>query len=136
MRAGTGLAVSTLALALAPSLPLALLAALAVGFTNVEIISGANAVVQVRAAPHMRGRVLALLGVVFLGSVPIGGPISGFVAEALGPRVAIAIGGLGTAAVVAWVARTARAEPHLHPVTGDAPDADSHGEPDSGLVAA
>ena len=137
VRAGTGLAVSTLALALAPNLPLALLAALAVGFTNVEIISGANAVVQVRAAPDMRGRVLALLGVVFLGSVPIGGPISGFVAEALGPRVAIAIGGLGTAAVVAWVARTARAEPHLHPVIGDAPDADGHSaEPDSELVAA
>ena len=54
-----GLAVSTTALALAPTLPLALVAALAVGFTNVEIISGANAVVQLRAAPAMRGRVLA-----------------------------------------------------------------------------
>ena len=73
----SGLAVSTTALALAPTLPLALAAALAVGFTNVEIISGANAVVQLRAAPAMRGRVLALLSVVFLGSTPIGSPIVG-----------------------------------------------------------
>lgn len=109
VRAGTGLAVATLSLALAPNLPLALLAALAVGFTNVELISGANAVVQLRAAPAMRGRVLALLGVVFLGSTPIGGPVAGFVAQTMGPRVAIAVGGLGTAAVVTWTARSARA---------------------------
>src|SRR5918997_996125 len=109
VRAGAGLAVSTAALALAPTLPLALIAALAVGFTNVEIVSGANAVVQLRAAPAMRGRVLALLGVVFLGSTPIGSPIIGFVAETLGPRVAIGVGGLATALVVAWTARSARA---------------------------
>jgi MFS family permease len=109
VRAGAGLAVSTAALALAPTLPLALLAALAVGFTNVEIVSGANAVVQLRAAPAMRGRVLALLGVVFLGSTPIGSPIIGFVAETLGPRVAIGVGGLATALVVAWTARSVRA---------------------------
>ena len=109
VRAGAGLAVSTAALALAPTLPLALIAALAVGFTNVEIVSGANAVVQLRAAPAMRGRVLALLGVVFMGSTPIGSPVIGFVAETLGPRVAIGVGGLATALVVAWTARSARA---------------------------
>ncbi|HEX5366059.1 MAG TPA: MFS transporter, partial [Acidimicrobiales bacterium] len=63
VRTGGGLAVATTALALAPSLPLAVAAAVLVGFTNVGIISGAHAVVQLRAAPHMRGRVLALLSV-------------------------------------------------------------------------
>ena len=109
VRAGTGLAVSTLGLALAPTLPLAVVAALAVGFTGVGIISGANAVVQLRAAPVMRGRVLALLSVVFLGSTPIGSPIIGVVAEALGPRVAVGVGGLATALAVAWTARQVRA---------------------------
>lgn len=109
VRAGTGLAVSTFGLALAPTLPLAVIAALAVGFTNVGIISGANAVVQLRAAPLMRGRVLALLSVVFLGSTPIGSPIIGLVAEQLGPRVAVALGGVATALVVAWTARQVRA---------------------------
>jgi MFS family permease len=115
VRAGAGLAVSTFALALAPTLPLALLAALAVGFTNVGIISGGNAVVQLRAAPAMRGRVLALLSVVFLGSTPIGSPIIGFVAEELGARAAVALGGVATALVVAWTARQVRA-----PAAGEA----------------
>ncbi len=109
VRAGAGLAASTFGLALAPTLPLALVAALAVGFTNVGIISGANAVVQLRAAPVMRGRVLALLSVVFLGSTPIGSPVIGFVAEELGPQVAVALGGVATALVVAWTAHQVRA---------------------------
>jgi MFS family permease len=104
LRAGAGLAVATLALAAAPTLPLAFAASLAVGFTNVLIISGANAVVQLRAAPPMRGRVLALLSVVFLGSMPIGSPIIGWVSELANPRVAIALGGVATALVVAWTA--------------------------------
>lgn len=139
VRAGTGLAVSTLGLALSPNLPIALVAALAVGFTNVELISGANAVVQLRAEPAMRGRVLALLGVVFLGSTPIGGPIAGFMAQTLGPRVAIAVGGLGTAAVVAWTAHAVRAQAGGDPVTDDdAADADGPADarPDPELVAA
>jgi MFS family permease len=108
VRAGAGLAVSTTALALAPTLPLALLAALAVGFTNVEIISGANAVVQLRAAAAVRGRVLALLSVVFLGSTPIGSPIVGWIAQEVGPRAALAVGAVATALVVAWIAHAAR----------------------------
>lgn len=108
VRMGAGLAVSTTALALAPSLPLAVVAALAVGFTNVGIISGANAVVQLRAAPEMRGRVLALLSVVFLGSTPIGSPIVGWIGEAVGPRAALAVGAVATAAIVVWTVRAMR----------------------------
>lgn len=135
VRAGTGLAVSTFGLALAPTLPLAVLAALAVGFTSVGIISGANAVVQLRAAPVMRGRVLALLSVVFLGSTPIGGPIIGVVAEALGPRVAVGLGGLATALVVAWTARHLRSPAAAdvpRPATPAAP-AGSAAEPEPAL---
>ncbi len=108
VRAGAGLAASTTALALAPTLPLALLAAVAVGFTNVGIITGANAVVQLRAAAAMRGRVLALLSVVFLGSTPIGSPIVGWIGQEVGPRAALAVGALATALVVAWIAHAAR----------------------------
>ena len=46
----------------------------------------------------MRGRVMALYGVIFLGSTPIGGPIAGWVGQhvgspTLGPRVGLAGGG-------------------------------------------
>ncbi|HZA85617.1 MAG TPA: MFS transporter, partial [Acidimicrobiales bacterium] len=119
VRAGAGLAVSTLALAAAPTLPLALVAALAVGFSSILIIAGANAVVQLRAAAPMRGRVLALLSVVFLGSTPIGSPIIGAVSELAGPRVAITLGGLATGLAVAWTVRQMRrleAAPPADPV--------------------
>ena len=108
VRMGAGLTAATLALALAPTLPLAVAAAVAVGFTSIGVVSGANAVVQLRAAPAMRGRVLALLSVVFLGSTPIGSPVVGWVGEAIGPRWAIAAGGVATAAVVGWAARALR----------------------------
>jgi MFS family permease len=144
VRAGAGLALANFALALAPTLSVALLAALAVGFTNVSIVSGANAVVQLRAAPAMRGRVLALLSVVFLGSTPIGSPVVGFVAETLGPRFAVALGGIATALVVAWTAQQLRAIGRA-PATLPAEAADRAGavtgpesvpEPAAGLAAA
>jgi hypothetical protein len=56
----------------------------------------------------MRGRVLALLSVVFLGSTPIGSPIIGAVSELAGPRVAITLGGLATGVAVAWTVRQMR----------------------------
>jgi MFS family permease len=37
----------------------------------------------------MRGRVMALYSIVFLGSTPIGGPIAGWLSEALDPRAAL-----------------------------------------------
>jgi MFS family permease len=48
--------------------------------------------------PSMRGRVLALQSVVFLGSTPLGGPVIGFVADHAGARWAMAVGGLAALA--------------------------------------
>ncbi|HYZ98710.1 MAG TPA: MFS transporter [Acidimicrobiales bacterium] len=111
VRAGIGLAVTTLALALAPTLPLALLASLAVGFCNLLMISGSTTVVQLRSAPAMRGRMLALLSVVFLGSKPIGGPIVGSVAELAGVRSALALGGVAMLLALAWTVHQMRTRP-------------------------
>ena len=63
-----------------------------VGITSIMVISGSNAVVQLSTDPAMRGRVLALLAVVFLGSTPIGGPITGWISETYGARWALALG--------------------------------------------
>jgi MFS family permease len=103
-----GLAGSMFALAAAPNVPLAVLLSLPVGATSVLVISGANAVVQMTATPAMRGRVLALLAVVFLGSTPIGGPVTGWVAEVFGSRTALSLGAwasLLTALGVLWALR-------------------------------
>ena len=52
-----------------------------VGWASISFLTASTAIVQVQAAPEMRGRVLALQAIVFLGSTPIGGPIVGFVSQ-------------------------------------------------------
>ena len=65
---------------------------------GVLFISTTNALLQLNAADAMRGRVMALWSIVFLGSTPIGGPITGLLVRGLGVRWAIAIGGLAVLA--------------------------------------
>jgi MFS family permease len=118
---GVAMVVATGLLAVAPTTPLALLAALPVGVTSTVMISGTNAVVQLEAAPAMRGRVLALVSMVFLGTAPIGGPILGWISEVLNPRAGLAVGGLATALAIVWTARQAR---RPDPGTGSGAGAD------------
>lgn len=101
--ASVGLGVAMTGLAAAPNIPLAVVLSIPVGATSVLVIAGANAVIQVTAAPAMRGRALALLAVVFLGSTPIGGPIAGWMSEVLGARWALLMGAVTAAAAGAWV---------------------------------
>jgi MFS family permease len=85
--------------AVAPTLPLALLALVAVGFCSIGFTSLGNATLQLASSAEMRGRVMALWTVAFLGSTPIGGPVIGAIGEHVGPRWALALGGV--AAVLA-----------------------------------
>jgi MFS family permease len=90
---------SVLLTALAPTLPLALLALVAVGFCSIGFTSLGNATLQLTSSAEMRGRVMALWTVAFLGSTPLGGPVIGAIGEHVGPRWALALGGV--AAVLA-----------------------------------
>jgi MFS family permease len=78
--------------ALAPTFEVALGAMVLVGVTSVAFMSTGNSTLQLGAAPQMRGRVMALWTVAFLGSTPIGGPIAGFVSQQLGGRAGLALG--------------------------------------------
>ena len=76
-----------LAAALAPSLPVELVALALVGGASISFMSTGNSTLQLATAPDMRGRVMALWFVAFQGSTPIGGPIVGWVMAAAGrPR--------------------------------------------------
>jgi MFS family permease len=90
--------------ALAPGLALELLALALTGAASVAFMSQTNATLQLRAAPEMRGRVMALWFVSFQGSTPIGGPIIGAVMAAYGARA-----GLGVGAVACFLAAAAGA---------------------------
>ena len=83
-----------LAVAVAPNLALALVALVCMGAVNIAFIARANATLQLAADPAMRGRVMALWTVAFMGSTPIGGPIIGWIGEHVGPRWALGTGGI------------------------------------------
>jgi MFS family permease len=67
----------------------------AAGAASVVFSSTTNATLQLRADPAMRGRVVALYIVAFLGSTPVGGPLVGAVGQLAGPRAALGVGAAG-----------------------------------------
>jgi MFS family permease len=100
--AAAGFGLAMLALAAAPTLGVAFPIALVMGFVSIAFMTASTAIVQVRADPSMRGRVLALQAIVFLGSTPIGGPILGVICEAFGARAGVALGGVAAIAAAGW----------------------------------
>jgi MFS family permease len=97
-----------LAAAVAPNLPLELVALVGVGAGSVSFLAVGNSTLQLASEPTMRGRVMALWAVAFLGSTPIGGPIAGFVAEHAGGRWALLMGALACFAALALAFVAAR----------------------------
>src|SRR3954451_610856 len=59
--------------------------------------STTNATLQLRSEPAMRGRVVALYIVAFMGSTPIGGALVGALGGVAGPRAARGAGAAGCA---------------------------------------
>ncbi len=92
-----GLAV--LAAAFMPSLQLTGLVMVLVGIFSINFSSLGNSLLQLESSPQMRGRVMALWSIAFLGSSTIGAPIVGWFAEVAGARWGLALGGV--AALVA-----------------------------------
>jgi len=108
-----------LAVSVSPTLPVALGALVATGAVSVVFLAMANTTLQLGADPDMRGRVMSLWTVAFIGSTPIGGTIVGWLGEHAGPRWALGIGALaclgaavyGRQSLRARTATARRAEP-------------------------
>jgi MFS family permease len=94
---GWGAAIT--AAAFAPSLPLEYAALVFVGYGSISFNAMAKTALQLSSAPAMRGRVMSLWAVAWLGSTPIGGPLVGWIGEELGARWSLIIGGVPTIAV-------------------------------------
>ena len=92
------------------------------GLALLTLTTAANSTMQLGTAATMRGRVMGLYMLVFLGGTPIGSPLAGWVAEAFGPRISIIGGGVislaATIAVGLLLARRSgvRAHSYLRPV--------------------
>jgi MFS family permease len=100
--------------AIAPSLALEIPILALLGASAVTFAAAINSSLQLAVEPAMRGRVMALYSVVFLGSNPIGGPLVGWLSEAYDPRAALLLAGVAGISS-AWAARVAFARLHERP---------------------
>lgn len=96
--AALGFGAAMVLAAIAPTIATAALLMVAVGIGSISFTSIANSTLQLNTAPEMRGRVMSLWTMAFLGSTPIGGPIIGYVSEHSSPRVGLLIGGVAALA--------------------------------------
>ncbi len=97
--------------AVAPTIALEIPVLALLGASAVTFAATINSSLQLAVDPQMRGRVMALYSVVFLGSTPVGGPLSGWLSEAYSPRVALllaAVAGLAAAWASRFLARRPR----------------------------
>jgi MFS family permease len=86
----------------APTLPLCVALLVLMGAASVMFIATANSLLQLNSSGAMRGRVMALWAIVFLGSTPIGAPLIGLLAGHYGARFALALGGVAALLVALW----------------------------------
>ncbi|HEX6586967.1 MAG TPA: MFS transporter [Solirubrobacterales bacterium] len=93
--AALGFGALSLIAAGAPTLAIELVILAPLGAATVTLAASVNSALQLAAEPSMRGRVMALYSIVFLGSTPIGGPLAGWLSQAVDPRAALVMAGLG-----------------------------------------
>jgi MFS family permease len=113
------------AMALMPTFEWYLVACIPVGFASLTMLTAANATLQMSTTPAMRGRVMSLYLIVFLGATPLGSPLVGWVAETFGARWSIGVGSIASlvvaGAAAVWAIRSwdlqvryrLRPRPHL-----------------------
>ncbi len=96
-----GFAITTAVSAVMPTYLTFGLSGIFVGLFTLTLITAANATIQLKTEPQMRGRVMALYMLVFQGATPIGSPIVGWISE-FSARWAIAAGALAAVGVAAF----------------------------------
>ena len=106
------LAILLVLTAAAPSEPVFCLVLLAVGAGTLLLSTSANSTVQLAADDTIRGRVMGLYLLVFVGSAAVGGPVLGSLEARFGPRAGMLLAGtvslLALLAVAAKLARDVR----------------------------
>jgi MFS family permease len=104
-------------------LMVALAALVAVGISNILFNTLARTLLQLHSDQVMQGRVMALHGLLFLGTTPIGGPLLGWVCATWGSEWAWVVAGATALAVAAAVVRPmwGAEEPTAQPVPASSP---------------
>ena len=112
--------------AVMPSYVTFLVALPLVGVGALTLINAAQSYLQLNSDPALRGRVMGIYTLLFMGGTPLGSPLVGWVAETFGARWSIALGGIVSAVAALVVAAVTvrrsglevrahvRPRPHLH----------------------
>jgi MFS family permease len=109
-------------MAFAPNELVAYGVGLLLGVSSISFLVSSTAIVQIEAAAEMRGRVLALQAMLFLGSTPIGGPILGWVSQQFGARWGIALGAVAALGAGGWGWLAGRGRRHPGPAVALGPE--------------
>lgn len=88
------LGITMLVLACTPNVATAIPVIFFVGLASILYMNSTTASIQVESEPVYHGRVLALQAVLFIGTTPIGGPLLGWLADTVGARAPIVVGGI------------------------------------------
>ncbi len=81
--------------ALSRSLPVSLLLLVAAGLVSINVMVGTNIIIQTLVDDRLRGRVMSLHGMLFMGALPLGALLHGKVAGLFGATVAVLVGATG-----------------------------------------
>jgi MFS family permease len=123
------LGVAMLLLAAVPGVDAAVPVVFLVGMASILYLTATTAIVQVEGKPEMHGRVLALQTVLIAGTTPIGGPFLGWLADALGGRAPLVLGGIVSliAAAFGYSASRRFCAPRMDPDDASSGSATSRG---------
>ena len=100
--------ISIITVSLLPNLFTIFVVLIFVGVLSVLFISIGNTTLQLTSTPGMRGRVMSIWSIAFLGTTPVGGPIIGAIADHSNPRIGLAVGGVSAIIAALFGARMIR----------------------------
>jgi MFS family permease len=97
-----GFGLSLVLFSLSHSFRVSVILLLPVGYTIMLQMACSNTLVQVMVPDALRGRVMAVYSMMFMGMAPIGALLGGVLADRLGAQVTVAIGGMASMAGAGW----------------------------------
>ncbi|MFL5646524.1 MAG: MFS transporter [Chloroflexota bacterium] len=119
------LGMGEVALGASSTYAISLVLMVAVGFGAILMAATANTTMQLAVPDGLRGRVMSVYTTIFAGSTPVGGPLMGGLASALGVAASLAIGGVVATLVglgaFAWIRRAGLDRVDLRPSAIGAP---------------
>ena len=97
-----GFGASLLMFSLSHSFWISVILLLPVGYCMMLQMACSNTLIQVMVPDALRGRVMAVYSMMFMGMAPIGALLGGALADRLGAQVTVAVGGVASVAGAAW----------------------------------